>query len=85
MVIYNLLGKDAETAFSQQWVISWALDNAQQWQEIVKTAVKAAILLYLLDRLRIISDVTWFGVCSISFLRPLYAHPCTLRCGTHCY
>lgn len=106
MVIYNLLGKDAQNSFSFQWLISahpaacfagvcgapncvtlictrhttpgvpftglstrasalpppaadYVLDNAQQWRNILQTALKAALILYLFDRLRLISDMSW--------------------------
>lgn len=60
MVIYNLLGKDAQNSFSFQWLVNYVMDNTQQWKDIFQTAVKAAIILYILDRLRFISDMSWF-------------------------
>lgn len=38
--------------------------SLRQWQDILKTAIKAAIILYIFDRLRLISDMVWFGACS---------------------
>lgn len=60
MVIYNLLGKDAENSFSTQWAVGYVMDNASQWQEILKTALKAALIMYILDRLRLVGDIVWF-------------------------
>ena len=31
-IIYSLLGKEAEQSFSTTWGISYAMDNASQWQ-----------------------------------------------------
>jgi hypothetical protein len=80
MLIYKQLGADAESEFSSQWGIGYAMDSvrhvfsaqhpqrtratlalrrliaraqASEWQEVLKTAVKAALILVLLDLLRI--------------------------------
>lgn len=37
----------------------YMLDNAQQWRDIVQTALKAALILYVLDRFRLVSDLNW--------------------------
>lgn len=49
-----------QRSFSLQWVIGYVMDNTAQWKEIVKTAIQAAIILYLMDRFRLISDLDWF-------------------------
>lgn len=94
MVIYNLLGSDAQNSFSFQWLVGaapcdsptslppppapparnrnvpgsgseaasragYVMDNAQQWKDILITALKVALLMYVLDRLRLISDLSW--------------------------
>ena len=60
MIIYKSLGADAETQFANQWGVGYAMDNASEWQEVCKTAVKTALILVILDLLRITKDRPWF-------------------------
>ena len=53
LLIYKQLGPEAQDSFSQSWGIGYALDNASEWQEVAKTAAKAALILVILDMLRI--------------------------------
>ena len=59
-LIYKQLGPDAEQQFASQWGVGYALDNASQWQDVAKTAVKTALILVVLDLLRITRDRPWF-------------------------
>jgi hypothetical protein len=60
MLIYKTLGADAQSEFAKTWGVGYALDNASEWQEVAKTAAKAAILLVILDLLRVTGDQDWF-------------------------
>lgn len=51
------------------------MDNAQQWRDIVTTALKVALVMYILDRMRITSDVTWFGEGGSGWQRVAAAAP----------
>lgn len=75
--IYTLLGSDAEQSFATQWAVSWALDNAQQWKDVFKTAAQVVLLAYLFDRLRIISDRSWFERCAHAYEQPTWRTSCT--------
>ena len=44
-LIYKQLGPGAEQSFSSQWGVGYAMDNCTEWQEVAKTAVKAALIL----------------------------------------
>ena len=59
MQIYTRLGADAERKFAQTWGIGYGLDQAQQWRSIAQTAVKAALVVIVLDLLRIKSHSSW--------------------------
>ena len=60
MIIYKSLGADAETQFANQWGVGYAMDNASEWQDVLQTAVKTALILVVLDLLRITKDRPWF-------------------------
>ena len=60
MIIYKSLGSDAESQFAQQWGVGYAMDNASEWQDVLQTAVKTALILVILDILRITKDRPWF-------------------------
>ena len=60
MIIYTQLGSDAESQFAQQWGVGYAMDNASEWQDVCTTAVKTALILVVLDLLRITKDRPWF-------------------------
>ena len=38
------------------------MDNATEWQEVFKTAAKTALILVILDLLRLSKNATWFEV-----------------------
>ena len=59
MMIYNLEGKSSEQGFARSWAVGYALDNAQQWQEVAQAAAQAAVVLMILDRLCLISPLKW--------------------------
>ena len=60
MIVYKQLGADAESQFAQQWGVGYAMDNASEWQDVCVTAVKTALILVVLDLLRITKDRPWF-------------------------
>ena len=45
------------------------MNSASEWQEVAKTALKTAVILVILDLLRVTRNSTWFEVCSL-LLRP---------------
>ena len=40
--------------------MGFAVNNASEWQEVFKTAVKAALLIVVLDALRVTRNSDWF-------------------------
>lgn len=35
------------------------MDNVAQWRSIVETSIQAVLVMYVLDRLRLIGDMAW--------------------------
>ena len=60
MIIYKNLGPEAQSSFSQTWGVSYALDNCTEWQDVAIEAGKVALVLVILDLLRITKDRPWF-------------------------
>jgi len=60
MIIYRRLGPEAEKQFVKTWGVGIGLDQAQQWQDVAKEALKAAALIVILDMLRVTSHRAWF-------------------------
>ena len=46
--------------FTKTWGVGYALNNASEWQEVFKTAVKTALLIVVLDALRVTRNSDWF-------------------------
>ena len=60
MIIYRSLSPAASQTFAGTWGVSQALDQAQQWKDVLNEAVKASIILVILELLRLSSDLQWF-------------------------
>ena len=60
MIIYRNLGQDAEVQFAKTWGVGVGLDNVQQWKDVAQEALKAALLIMILDMLRATSHRQWF-------------------------
>jgi hypothetical protein len=60
MIIYRRLGPEAERQFVKTWGVGIGLDQAQQWQDVAKEALKAAALIVVLDMFRVTTHRAWF-------------------------
>ena len=66
MLIYRNLGANAQNEFSKTWGIGYGMNSATEWQDVAITAVKAALLIVILDALRVTKNSSWFeehGAC----------------------
>ena len=91
MVVYRLLGQGAVNAFARSFGVSYALNQATEWQDIAKEALKAVFVMLILERLFISSPVGWIegaaarGPCcgfGVSIHTPPYRpHRLPLRAG----
>ena len=60
MLIYRQLGDKAQEEFAKTWGVGYALNNASEWQDVLKTAAQTALVLVILDMLRVTKDTPWF-------------------------
>ena len=60
MLVYRQLGDSAQSQFAQSWGISFGLDSAQQWRDVVSATIKAVVILLMLDVLMIRGNRPWF-------------------------
>jgi hypothetical protein len=69
-------------AIAQTWGVGYALNNASEWQDVAITACKAALLIVLLDALRLTKNASWFEkhgacvLCARGFVRRSLAGAC---------
>ena len=59
MLVYRLLGDDAESSFARSWGISYGLNAATEWKDIATEAAKAALVLFILERLFLTRNASW--------------------------
>ena len=59
LLVYNLIGKSGENSFIKGWGVSYGLGAAMEWRDIVVEALKGIVLLVVLERLLLTSDISW--------------------------
>jgi hypothetical protein len=62
MLLYKLLGEKAEAEFARGWAISYAMGAVTEWRPIVEEAIKAAIIMAILERLLLTRHSNWLEV-----------------------
>ena len=62
MLLYKLLGDEGQASFARLWGISYGVGAASEWQDIVKEAIKGAIVLAILERLLLTRHSNWLEV-----------------------
>ena len=60
MIIYRKLGDSAQKQFSATWGLGCAMDSAAEFREILNTAVKAGLVIVVLEELYIVANRQWF-------------------------
>ena len=60
MAVRSSAESDLALAMAQTWGVGYGLKSASEWQEVFKTAAKTAVILVILDMLRVTKDVPWF-------------------------
>ncbi len=59
MLIYKLLGADAEASFARSWGVSYGMNAATEWRQVLLEALRAAVILAILERLCLTRNATW--------------------------
>lgn len=69
ILMYRSLGDDAEKQFTAQWGVGFGLDQASEWKDIAQTALKVALVMVVLDVLRLSRNNRWLeshlDVCAV--------------------
>jgi hypothetical protein len=59
ILIYRLLGPEVERSFTRSWGISYGMDAARQWKDLVQEMFKAAVVMLILERLYLTRNTQW--------------------------
>jgi hypothetical protein len=59
LLVYNLMGKSGENSFIRSWGVSYGLNAATQWRDIVVEALKGLVVLAVLERMLLTSNIGW--------------------------
>ena len=59
MLIYRLLGENAQASFARSWGVSYGLNAATEWKDIFMEAAKGAIVLAIMERLFLTDASGW--------------------------
>ena len=59
MLIYKLLGDSAERQFARSWGVSYGMNAATEWKDVVTEALKGAIILAIMERLFLTRNSAW--------------------------
>jgi hypothetical protein len=62
MLIYKLLGADAEASFARSWGVTYGISAASEWKDIALAALKGALYLAVLERLFLSRPLSWLEV-----------------------
>ena len=60
MLVYKLLGDEAQASFARSWGISYGMGAAAEWKEILIEAGKGVLVLVILERLLLTSDMGFY-------------------------
>lgn len=53
-LIFQLSGDGSQRSFVRDWSIGLAMENVSQWREVMQTALEAAVIMAVLERLGLI-------------------------------
>ena len=59
---FSFLIRSCVRSREQTWGVGYGLNSASEWQDVAITACKAALLIAILDLLRLSKNSTWFEV-----------------------
>ena len=59
MLVYQLLGEQAEQSFSHSFAVSYGVQAAKEWKAIFKASLKTVLVLVLLERLFLTTPQAW--------------------------
>lgn len=59
-LIYKLLGDQAQQQFSRSWGVSYGMNVAAEWKDVLTESIKGAVVLAILERLYATPTASWF-------------------------
>jgi hypothetical protein len=59
MLIYRLLGEEAESSFARSFGISYGMGAAQEWKDVAIEAAKGVVLLMIMESLYLTPNGSW--------------------------
>ncbi len=60
MLIYRLLGDQAQQEFARSWGVSYGMNVAVEWKDVLVESLKGAVILAILERLYVTRAASWF-------------------------
>ena len=59
LLIFELLGRDAEQSFIRSWGVSYGVGAASEWRDLLRQAVISLLVLAIAERLHLTRPVAW--------------------------
>ena len=59
LLIFELLGRDAEQSFIHSWGVSYGVGAASEWRDVLHQAVISLLVLAIAERLHLTRPVAW--------------------------
>ena len=59
LLIFELLGRDAERSFIRSWGVSYGVGAASEWRDVLRQAVISLLVLAIAERLHLTRPVAW--------------------------
>ena len=59
MLIFQLLGRDAQRSFTHSWGVSYGVGAASEWRDVLRQAVLSIMVLAILERMHLTRRVSW--------------------------
>ena len=59
LLIFELLGRDAEESFIRSWGVSYGVGAASEWRDVLREAVISLLVLAIAERLHLTRPVAW--------------------------
>ena len=82
LLIYELLGLDAQRSFTRSWGVSYGIGAANEWRDVARQAAIAVAVVAIAERMHLTRPVSWLedqcvprlGYCGPSACTDLRAH-----------
>ena len=59
LLIFELLGRDAQRSFTRSWGVSYGVSAATEWRDVLREAILSILVLAVLERVHLTRRVSW--------------------------